>query len=642
MQYHYEFILATMAVLGILFLFTFFKTVLPIRRNRMFRWLLVAESVTLIFNVLSTWYNSSFGQVPLIVINTFDVLFFIGFVSRDFLFYCYIESLVQERAPSIRLPRFLVWTVVEVSLLLILTSPWSGIVYSINDSGYHIGRFYRLVLYTNAYSYLLFSIGIVLAAISRNVLARIERFSLIGACLILVVGNIMRMLYPTYLLMDSFYMISILVMYLSFQNPDLYIERKTGLLNQSAALSILQEFGKRETFSVFALVLDDFSENRRLYGVRQMDAGLRIIADYLRTRYPDCFIAYLEEGRFMLIARQVLPVTTMCRDFDRRLQEPWHDIHVSLYLTASYVAFCGPLQVERPDIFLNYVATALRRAEEENQLVIIDEQERQRADHDAKIRAAVDWAITNNTVEVYYQPLYGTKEQRIIGAEALSRIVDPELGMISPGEFIQVAERSGSITQLGEQVFEKVCAFLAHQDAVALGIEKINVNLSPIQCRDERMPERLLAIAGNHHIDLSRFKLEITESALADRNVLQNNMKRLQEQHAVFSLDDFGTGYSNLMRVLRFPFSDVKLDMSFVQAYFSRHNRLLPAIIDGFQSFGVQVTAEGVETREMARELTRLGCSILQGYYFSKPLPEKEFLAYVARTQHDPEHTIRF
>lgn len=107
------------------------------------------------------------------------------------------------------------------------------------------------------------------------------------------------------------------------------------------------------------------------------------------------------------------------------------------------------------------------------------------------------------------------------------------------------------------------------------------------------MPERLLAIAGNHHIDLSRFKLEITESALADRNVLQNNMKRLQEQHAVFSLDDFGTGYSNLMRVLRFPFSDVKLDMSFVQAYFSRHNRLLPAIIDGFQSFGVQVTAEG-------------------------------------------------
>ena len=119
-------------------------------------------------------------------------------------------------------------------------------------------------------------------------------------------------------------------------------------------------------------------------------------------------------------------------------------------------------------------------------------------------------------------------------------------------------------------------------------------------------------------------------------------MKRLQEQHAVFSLDDFGTGYSNLMRVLRFPFSDVKLDMSFVQAYFSRHNRLLPAIIDGFQSFGVQVTAEGVETREMARELTRLGCSILQGYYFSKPLPEKEFLAYVARTQQDPEHTIRF
>lgn len=214
--------------------------------------------------------------------------------------------------------------------------------------------------------------------------------------------------------------------------------------------------------------------------------------------------------------------------------------------------------------------------------------------------------------------------------------------MISPGEFIQVAERSGSITQLGEQVFEKVCAFLEQQDTKALGIDRINVNLSPIQCRDERMPERLVAIARRHHVDFSQLKLEITESALADRNVLQANMKRLETHHAVFSLDDFGTGYSNLMRVLRFPFSDVKLDMTFVQAYFSRHNRLLPAIIDGFQSFGVQITAEGVETQEMARELTRLGCSILQGYYFSKPLSEADFVAYVARTRQDPEHTIRF
>lgn len=642
MQYHYEFVWATLAVLGILFLFSFFKTVLPIRRNVMFRRLLVAEFFTVVFNVLSCQLNTAYEGIPLWLLNTCDLAFFVGFVCRDFVFYCYVESLVQERSPSIRMPRFLVWTVVEISLLLILTSPWSGLVYSINDSGYHIGRFYRLVLYANAYSYLLFSICLILAAVGRKVLGNMEKLALLGGCLILIVGDVARMVYPMYLIMDSFYMLSILVMYLAFQNPDLYTERKTGLLNQSAVLSLLQEFGKHGDFSVFALVLDDFSENRRLYGVRQMDAGLRIIAEYLRTRHPDCFVAYLEEGRFILIARQVLPFDQMCRDFDQRLQEPWHDQHVSLYLTASYVAFRGPLMVRRPESFLNYVATALQMAEQQNQLVIIDERERQKAEHDAKIRAAVDRAVKNNTVEVYYQPLYGTKEQRIIGAEALSRIVDPELGMISPGEFIQVAERSGSITQLGEQVFEKVCTFLEQQDTKALGIDRINVNLSPIQCRDERMPERLVAIARRHHVDFSQLKLEITESALADRNVLQANMKRLEAHHAVFSLDDFGTGYSNLMRVLRFPFSDVKLDMTFVQAYFSRHNRLLPAIIDGFQSFGVQITAEGVETQEMARELTRLGCGILQGYYFSKPLSEADFVAYVARTRQDPEHTIRF
>ena len=105
----------------------------------------------------------------------------------------------------------------------------------------------------------------------------------------------------------------------------------------------------------------------------------------------------------------MLPFDQMCRDFDQRLQEPWHDQHVSLYLTASYVAFRGPLMVRRPESFLNYVATALQMAEQQNQLVIIDERERQKAEHDAKIRAAVDRAVKNNTVEVYYQPLYGRR-----------------------------------------------------------------------------------------------------------------------------------------------------------------------------------------------------------------------------------------
>lgn len=146
------------------------------------------------------------------------------------------------------------------------------------------------------------------------------------------------------------------------------------------------------------------------------------------------------------------------------------------------------------------------------------------------------------------------------------------------------------------------------------------------------MAERICRIAQHHHIPLRSFCFEITESALSYEARLQQNIDMLMAQGATISLDDFGTGYSNLMRVLKFPFEDVKLDMTFVRAYFDHTNKLLPAIIDGFQSFGVQITAEGVENKQMADTLTSLGCRILQGFYFAKPLPLDDFLHYLKTT----------
>lgn len=106
-------------------------------------------------------------------------------------------------------------------------------------------------------------------------------------------------------------------------------------------------------------------------------------------------------------------------------------------------------------------------------------------------------------------------------------------------------------------------------------------------------------------------------------------MEKLLAEGAILSLDDFGTGYSNLMRINKFPFGDVKLDMSFVRTYFSDANPLLPAMVKSFQASGIKTTGEGIETKDMVEALTDLGCDILQGYYFSRPLPEQDFLAYM-------------
>mgnify|MGYP006873669208 CR=1 FL=1 len=176
-----------------------------------------------------------------------------------------------------------------------MTSPWSGLVYSINDSGYHIGRFYRLVLYANAYSYLLFSICLILAAVGRKVLGNMEKLALLGGCLILIVGDVARMVYPMYLIMDSFYMLSILVMYLAFQNPDLYTERKTGLLNQSAVLSLLQN---SESTAIFPCSRWSWMISRRTAGCMASARWMRACASLRSTcGRPSGLLCCLSGGR---------------------------------------------------------------------------------------------------------------------------------------------------------------------------------------------------------------------------------------------------------------------------------------------------------------------------------------------------------
>lgn len=356
---------------------------------------------------------------------------------------------------------------------------------------------------------------------------------------------------------------------------------------------------RRNRFFRALLGINDYMESCSLYSERQMTKGLRAITRYLKAVFPDCQVIYAAMGRFVLLSTKETPFTKVHEEVNARMQAPWVDKHAHLYLTASYAMFQGQLKRRKDiELFFDYTATALHRAEEQHDVIVMEQSLFDQARLNTTVWRAIDRAIETNAVEIYFQPLYGTQQRRIIGAEVLARLHDEELGFIRPDIFITIAERSGSITQLGEQVFEKACLFLKEHPLEEIGLERLNLNLSPIQCRDSHIAEHLCCIA----------------------------------QGAVISLDDFGTGYSNLMRVLKFPFEDVKLDMSFVRAYFDQTNKLLPAIIEGFQSFGVQITAEGIENKQMAETLTRLGCRILQGFYFARPLPMDEFLHYLKTT----------
>ena len=158
-----------------------------------------------------------------------------------------------------------------------------------------------------------------------------------------------------------------------------------------------------------------------------------------------------------------------------------------------------------------------------------------------------------------------------------------------------------------------------------MGISWINVNLSPIQFLRPDLNKRFSKILEKYHVDAEKIHLEITEESMIDYALLQKQIQSMRSTGFQFVLDDYGSGYSNVSRLKKCPFINIKLDMEVVRDYFKEPDKFLPSLVQVFKQMNFTVTAEGVETLEMVESMKNIGCDFLQGYYFSKPLPAREF-----------------
>jgi diguanylate cyclase (GGDEF)-like protein len=243
----------------------------------------------------------------------------------------------------------------------------------------------------------------------------------------------------------------------------------------------------------------------------------------------------------------------------------------------------------------------------------------------ARRRLEVDLraAIAGQQFEMYYQPVISVSSNEIIAFEALIRWRHPGRGMISPGEFIPVAEETGLIIPLGEWILRQVCA-----DALSWPRNiRVAINLSPVQFRSPDLVETVFSALANTHLEPGRLELEITETAL-----LQDNEAVLEKLHQLkgfgvqISMDDFGTGYSSLSYLRSFPFDKIKIDQSFVRGLGKREDSLaiIRAVISLGKNLGMTITAEGVETDGQLKVLRGESCDEVQGFLFSPAVPLKE------------------
>ncbi len=250
------------------------------------------------------------------------------------------------------------------------------------------------------------------------------------------------------------------------------------------------------------------------------------------------------------------------------------------------------------------------------------------------IESALRGALANGEFELFYQPQVALAGQRLVGLESLIRWRRPGFGLIPPDQFIPAAEESGSIRSLGEWVIHEACAQLARWSAAGLPLVPVAVNVSSRQCADMAIVGTIRDALARSRLDPRLLKIELTEStAMHKADFVAELLARVAELGVGISVDDFGTGYSSLSYLKRFPVSELKIDRSFVAGI--THGGDDAAIVKGTialaHGLGKTVVAEGVETEEQLRFLSRLGCDTAQGYLFSRPLPALELGVWLER-----------
>jgi diguanylate cyclase (GGDEF)-like protein/PAS domain S-box-containing protein len=433
------------------------------------------------------------------------------------------------------------------------------------------------------------------------------------------------------------------------------MDKLTGLPNRALLLDRLQQAIARKMrdndfqYAVLFLDFDRFKIVNDSLGHESGDQLLRSIADRLETTVRSIDSVSREPGQNTASRLGGDEFVILLTDLRSPQDAPLVAERVLIAISAPYKL--GGLQVvctasigivtseyghERAEDVLRDADTAMYEAKlaGRGRTAKFDESMRTRVQRKVDLESGIRRALDERQFLLHYQPIVSLQDGRIEGFEALVRWQHPLHGIISPGEFIPVAEETGLIIPLGEWVFHQACRQISTWSTL-LGrdaIPPMSINLSRAQLSIHNLPETLGEIARQAGVDPRIINLEVTESAIiADPRKAVKILNQIKELGFGVHMDDFGTGYSSLSSLHQFPIDVLKIDRSFV-ANLSRGSEfvaMVTAIIMLARSFDIAVIAEGVETIEQLRLLRSLNCQNAQGYFFARPMPPAEVPDYL-------------
>lgn len=526
-----------------------------------------------------------------------------------------------------------------ISLALLCINVFTHNVFYYDSNLTYVRGDFFLILYISGVIYVTFG---VLYLIKYRKLVRKDKIIAIMLMVPFEAGSMLiQYLNPTLVVEMLTNVIAMLIVFIMVQRPEDYIEPYTGFKNDSTYKEDMKRcYGSGKNVDIIIFNIKNYEAIISMIGYEKESVWLKNISariiSCLEKRIGLSNIYYLGRGRFRLVISHEKRMHTeqIAKSIKSAFKEnvEFYQSNINILSTVCIVqSFVDFSNYSKFSWFDNEIEKVVQYSGDviwakdvlsKNKLFLSE-----------RIDSIIERALANHYLEVYYQPIYSIVNDDFHSAEALLRLKDPEYGFVPPDVFIPAAEKSGAIYRIGDFVFEEVCKFIASEQFKNSGLKYIEVNLSTAQCMQKEMSDNLINIMRKYNVRAEQINLEITETVASyDQNVMMDNIEKLIQNGFSFSLDDYGTGYSNIKRVASLPLNIVKLDKTFVNMEENpKMWIILKNTIQMIKEMNLKTVIEGVETKQMAEKFRELECEYIQGYYFSKPIPQKELLDFLAK-----------
>lgn len=630
MTYNMDFLFVAMILL-VLVLWHYYSQRRPDNlNNRAFLIFVVLGSLDVLAEILSTYYiistKGSFG-IGAVLTTT---VFYVFQALLPYVFICYICTLRENHTVSWKCLA-LCGVPTLILLGIILTNPFTGLLFSFDAyRGYVKGSWYML-MYASALFHILAAFMMVLAW--KKKLDR-QKIRTLREIVVLTAGGVLIQSRCQWLLMTGFGLsLAILTLFFTINNPYTNSDSMTGLYDKPCLIRKMDEMIRSgRQFHLIMVDVYQLSHINKVAGIRGGDRLLQELAERMQLlagarafrtagkHFVLLAISLEEYERFLKTLKGLFEKDMILGDAEQWIKCP-----------AILSGIVNAEKLEDGNMVLSYAEylESLSLKMGSTEVVQNDAHTKKSFLYNKQVENFLYTAIEEDLFQVYYQPVYSTRNKQFVTLEALSRLKHPEFGWIAPDIFIRIAEDNCLIDRISDLQFYRICRFLKEHSDLMKQIRNVKINLSPLDLMRKDCSGHFIRIMDEFGLPHEWVQFEITETVATEYNTgLCRVVDDFVKDGIGLCLDDFGSGYANLNTVMQLPFSVIKLDRSllFHICTDERAASFYQSVVSTFQHMGYRIISEGVETESEMELLSSWGVDMIQGYYFSRPLPPEELL----------------